>query len=121
MGYDLHIVRTSDWTQSQLSPITKQQVDEVIASDPELEWSTTDHIDMKDETGEMTRYYMIYWRGAPYFWWYRDRIECSSPNEEQQLKLIKIARVLDAFVIGDDGERYQSKKNLFGKEKVILT
>lgn len=120
MGYDLHVARTKDWTQSSHSPITKQQVDDLIANDPELEWSTNDYVDMKDQTGATSRYYMICWRGIPCFWWYRDKIECSDPDEIQQLKLTKIAQALEAFVIGDDGERYESKKNLFGKEKVVV-
>jgi len=120
MAYDLHVVRTKDWTQASDAPVTKPQVDDLVASDPELEWSTRDYVDMKDETGATTRYYMICWRGAPCFWWYRDKIECSGPDETQQLKLTKMARILDAFVVGDDGELYESKKNLFGKEKVTV-
>lgn len=120
MAYDLHVARTTDWTQSSLSPITKQQVDDLIASDGELQWSTTDHVDMQDDAGGTTRYYMICWRGSACFWWYRDRIECSGPTEAQQLKLTKIARALNAFVIGDDGERYESKKTFFGKETVVV-
>jgi hypothetical protein len=27
-----------------------------------------------------------------------------------------MARALGAFVVGDEGERYESKKDLFGKE-----
>jgi hypothetical protein len=46
-------------------------------------------------------------------------IETSSPDEPQQLKLTQIARALNAFVVGDDGERYESRKNLFGKQKVL--
>jgi hypothetical protein len=119
MAYDLHIVRTKDWTQASQAPITKQQVDDLIASDPELKWSTSDYVGMNDKTGATTRYYMICWRGAPCFWWYRDKIECSSPDEPQQLKLAQITRALNAFVVGDDGERYESRKNLFGKQKVL--
>jgi len=120
VAYDLHIARTRDWTQSSLSPITKQEVDNLIAGDPELEWSTSDYVDMKDSAGATSRYYMICWRGVPCFWWYRDKIECSSPDETQQLKLTKMAKTLNAFVIGDDGERYESKRSLFGKETVTV-
>jgi hypothetical protein len=120
MAYDLHIVRTRDWTQSSRTPITKQEVDDLIANDSELEWSKSDYVDMNQKTEATTRYYMICWRGSPCFWWYRDRIECSSPDETQRLKLTKMARTLHALVVGDDGERYESKKNLFGEEKVFV-
>jgi hypothetical protein len=59
MAYDLHIVRIGDWTQAFRTPITKQQVDDLIASDPELEWSSSGYVDMDDKTGATTRYYMI--------------------------------------------------------------
>jgi hypothetical protein len=120
MAYDLHIVRTEDWTQSSRTPITKQEVNDLISNDPELEWSKTNYVDMNEKTGVTTRYYMICWRGSPCFWWYRDKIECSRPDEAQKLKLTTMARGLHAFVVGDDGEQYESKKNLFGKEKVFV-
>ena len=36
MGYDLHIVRTKDWTEAATAPITKQDVDALIAADSEV-------------------------------------------------------------------------------------
>src|SRR5437764_16190 len=107
MAYDLHVVRTKDWVEAGTAPITKPEVDALIANDPELEWSTTDHIDMSDDTGVVTRYYMIKWRGEPCFWWYRDQIQCSGPDDDQQLKLAQIARALNAYAVGDDGEHYE--------------
>jgi hypothetical protein len=121
MAYDLHIVRTKDWTQASVTPINKGEVDDLVASDPELEWSTKDYVDMNDDAGKPTRYFMICWHGRPCFRWYRHTIECSSPDERQQLKMIKMARTLGAFVVGDDGERYELKENLFGKEKLVVT
>lgn len=108
MAYDLHIVRTKNWLEASTSPITKSDVDALIASDPELEWSTTDYVDMSDDNGAVTRYWMIAWRGHPCFWWYRDEIRCSGPNDAQQLKLTQMARALKAFAVGDDGEIYDA-------------
>ena len=106
MAYDLHIVRTKDWTMAADKPVTKQDVDALIGSDGELKWSTTDYVDMKGATGAVTRYWMIAWRGQPCFWWYRDQIRCSGPDDAQQLKLVQMARALGAYAIGDDGEMY---------------
>jgi hypothetical protein len=108
MAYDLHIVRTRDWTDAASAPITRQDVDALIAADSELEWSKADHVDMRDDTGAVTRYWMINWRGQPCFWWYRDQIQCSGPNEAQQFKLTQMARALGAFAVGDDGETYDT-------------
>ncbi len=106
MAYDLHMVRTKDWTEAASAPITKQDVDALIAADSELAWSITDYVDMADEAGVVTRYYMITWRGQPYFWWYRDQIQCSRPDEAQISKLVQMSRVLHAHVVGDEGETY---------------
>jgi hypothetical protein len=42
MSYDVHIVRTNDWLDAVADPITKLQVDEIVASDPDLAWSTAE-------------------------------------------------------------------------------
>src|SRR5574340_503116 len=108
MAYDLHIVRTMNRLEASSAPITRRDVDTLIASDPELAWSTTDYVDMSDDSGAVTRYWMMTWRGQPCFWWYRDQIQCSGPDEAQQSKLVQMARALNAFVVGDDGEMYHS-------------
>ena len=106
MAYDLHIVRTEDWTEAAREPITRQETDALIAADSELAWSTSDYVDMADEAGISRRYYMIVWRGRPCFWWYRDQIQCSDPDPAQISKLVEMSRVLRAKVVGDDGEVY---------------
>ena len=107
MAYDLHIVRTKDWAEAASKPITKQDVDALIAADPELAWSTDDYVEMADDAGVTTKYFMITWQGQPCFWWYRDQIQCSGPDEAQQEKLVRIARALNAYAVGDDGEHYE--------------
>lgn len=106
MAYDLHVVRTKNRLEAARAPITKSDVDALIAHDHELGWSETDYVDMSDDTGAVTRYWMITWRGRPCFWWYRDQIQCSDPDDAQQSKLTQIARALNAFAVGDDGEIY---------------
>lgn len=107
MAYDLHIVRTKDWLNAAKDPVTKPQVDALIAADSELAWSTTDWVDMRAERGKkVTRYFMINWKGEPCFWWYRDQITCSGPSEAQVEKIVQMAEKLGAHVFGDDGEAY---------------
>lgn len=120
MGYDLHIVRTEQWFDSASLPITKTDVDHLIASDSSLAWSTTDYIDMQDDDGSTARYYLINWNGEPAFWWWRSEITCKNPNDAQTLKLAQLAASLGAFLIGDDGERYELGRSLFGKPKVVV-
>lgn len=108
MAYDVHLVRTTHWFEAASNPVTKHDVDRLIASDPELEWSTEDWIDMHDGRGKtVTRYFMILWKGQPCFWWYRDQIKCAGPSEVQVEKLVAMAEKLNANVVGDDGEAYR--------------
>jgi hypothetical protein len=108
MAYDVHIVRTETWFDAESEPITKPQVDALIAADPELAWSTRDWVGMRDGRGrKVTRYYAILWKGQPCFWWYRYEIRCCGPSEEQVGKMVELAAKLKANVIGDDGEAYR--------------
>jgi hypothetical protein len=120
MAYDLHVVRSREWTDASSAPITKPEVDAVVAADPELGWSSDDFVEMKDATGVSSRYYMIVWNGQPSFWWYRDQIIASGCDENALPKLIQLSRALGAQVIGDDGERYELRKSFLGKEKVAI-
>jgi hypothetical protein len=119
VAYDLHIVRSAHWTDAANAPITKNEVDNLISSDSELAWSTSDFVQMKGQTGAVTTFYMIQWNGTSCFWWYRDQILCSDPNEAQVAKLVRMARALNARAIGDDGERYELRRSLLGKEKIV--
>ena len=115
MGYDLHIVRTREWSDAYKKPILKSDVDALISSDRELSWSKTDYLDMRDEaSGRVIRYWMIEWNKRSTFWWYRDQIQHKNPNEREQIKMIQMAAALKAMVVGDDGERYELSRGFFG-------
>ena len=120
MGYDLHIVRTEQWSDAADMPITKTDIDRLIAADGSLSWSTSDYIDMADEDGSTTRYYLINWQGEPAFWWWRNEVRCKNPSDAQTLEMAQMAAALGAFLVGDDGERYELGRTLVGKPKVIV-
>ncbi|MBC7852770.1 MAG: hypothetical protein IAF94_04975 [Pirellulaceae bacterium] len=107
MSYDVHIVRTDNWWDADQDPITKDEVDVLIASDAELNWSATDWTDMSDEQGNVIRYFSIAWKGEPFCWWYRHEIRCVWPGEDRLAKMVAIAKVLRARVVGDEGEEYR--------------
>ncbi len=120
MGYDLHIVRTEKRLDSPSTPVTKADVDRIIASDDSLSWSTSDYVDVKEDDGNVVRYFFINWKGQPAFWWHRSEIRCKNPTEEQILKLAEMAKALGALLIGDDDERYELVRSFFGKPKVVV-
>jgi hypothetical protein len=106
MAGDVHIVRTDDWRHAADDPITKAQVDELIAADPELAWSIAGSPAGHSDLREAPRYVSILWNGQPCFWWYHSEIRCAKPNDAQLAKMIEIAVVLDANVIGENGDEY---------------
>jgi len=121
VGYELHVVRTREWSEAAKKPILKSEVDMLIARDRELKWSQSDFEDMRDKrSGKVIRYFMIEWQSQSAFWWYQDQIYCKNPNELQQRKLVQIARTLKAMVIGDEGERYEISKGFLGGEKIVI-
>jgi hypothetical protein len=119
LAYDLHAVRTAHWLDASTNPISRDEIDHLITTDPTLEWSNQDFVDMKSDAGETVRYYMIDWNGVSCFWWYRDQIVCSGADEAQIGKLLSIAVALSASVVGDDGEKYELRKTFFGEEKIV--
>lgn len=116
MAYDLHVVRTNDWLDADDRPITRDDMDALIAADPELAWSD-DYVDMRED-GVVTRFHLIAWNGEPLFWWYRNEIRFNSPDEGAQIKLLRMAAALGAFVVGDDGEHYRLVTDEAGVESV---
>lgn len=104
MAYDLHLVRTNNWLDAADAPVTKADVDALILSDTELSWSV-DYIDMQVD-GEVKRFHLIDWKGEPFFWWYQDQIKFNSPDQNALIKLVRMAEMLNAVVVGDDGEHY---------------
>jgi hypothetical protein len=119
MSYDIHVVRTRDWLDAAQKPISREEVDAVIQADSELAWSTTDYIDMRGDDGQVTRFYAILWKMKPCFYWLRSEVQCSGPDEKQIIKLVEIAKKLDAFVVGDEDELYEVKRTIFGGSKLI--
>ena len=116
MSYDLHVVRTTHWLDADTNPITKKDVESLISADADLSWSE-DYVDMRVD-GIVTRFYLIEWKGDSIFWWYKNEIRFNSPEENNQIKLLEIAKTLNAYVVGDDGEHYRLVQGEDGKSSV---
>ena len=120
MGYDLHIVRCDHGTDAASHPISKDDIDALVSSDPELAWSKDDFVEMRDsETNLIARYYAILWNNVPLFIWLRHQVTCKNPDDKQIAKMVRMAEALNARVVGDDGERYEMRRSFLGKQKVV--
>jgi hypothetical protein len=99
MGYDLHITRAEQWTESEQLSITADEWLAYVATDPELRLA-----------GYNGPYFAL-WSGPskhpdPWFDWSRGCIETKNPDPPLIAKAIAIAHRLQARVLGDDGEAY---------------
>jgi hypothetical protein len=96
----VHIVRSDHWLDAAEQPIARGDIDDLLAADSELKWSSDAGLSGDDQAQN------ILWNGLPCFWWNRNGISCSQPNESQLAKMIEMAIELDANVIGEDGHVY---------------
>jgi hypothetical protein len=120
MSYSLHIARTDDWMDAAKLPIVRREVANLVETDPELSWSTTEYVDLRQKNGTIVRLPYIKWRGTSCFLWRLDQILCRNPDDAQTAKMIRIAEKLGAIVVGDHGERYTLRRTLFGRRRVHL-
>ena len=124
LGYDLHIVRTRLWVDAADKPILKAEVDALVAGDRDPGWSTSDYIETSNPvTGDSiritARHPTITLKGDSCFWYQGTSMTCKNPSEFILIKMVQMARALNAMVVGDEDELYEVRKTLFGAEKII--
>jgi hypothetical protein len=116
MGYDLHITRESETTESQPAPIRLDEWQAYVASDDEFRM--VNFAEVTTPRGDTIRYDnegLALWtaysgggtkRSTVWFDYRNGRIVVKNPDDEVLDKMKKIARVLGARVVGDEGEEY---------------
>ena len=103
MGYDLHITRAENWSDSEETPITKCEWEAVIAADQELR---------ADPDNERFQKLDAIWidpvsgNDRGWFAWSDGEISTKNPDRAQLTKMLQIAERLGAQVQGDEGEKY---------------
>lgn len=113
MGYDIHITRATKWANSGDRPVSAREWWALVAADNELERdgaaeARTDQDSMRDEGEGLT-----VWRRHPRglrvcFEYTGGQIIIKNPDEPTLGKALAVARLLDAWVQGDDGETYEA-------------
>jgi hypothetical protein len=113
VGYDLHISRDECWAESSREPITRAEWRHLVDADPAMEMpgfiEATNPAD-----GAVIRIEdagIAVWSGHPAgvrvpFSYRAGRIIVKSPDSVVIDKMLEIASVLGAHLIGDEGERY---------------
>jgi hypothetical protein len=108
VGYDLHITRAEDWTESEASPISREEWRAVVEADASLS-EPEEEAENRELSGDPDYEPAVQWHEhpeLPLFWYGEGRIHCKNPDERTVLKAVELARKLNARVQGDDGELY---------------
>jgi len=104
MGYNIRIIRGPDWFDNPAHQISKSEWLDHICSDAELS--------IQEAGGDHESVTVLLPRGpldaegTPWLRWARGVINTKGPDKPTLLKMLQIAEALDAFVEGDDRERY---------------
>ena len=118
MGYDLIITREqysdnrATWVEAGAA-ITPEEWLAIVQSDAEL---------TPDKLNEKTSPLKVYWSGpGKYPCWldYSDgRLYSKNPTDEMIDKMVQIAKLLDATVVGEEGEEYLGDRWVTAMEQI---
>lgn len=118
MGYDVHITRADDWTESASVPISLEDWLAVVDRDPELRLERTasattaerEIVSFESPGLSVWTGWSRHGAGGSFAWIDHSdgEIVVKNPDEEVLRKMHQIARALGARVQGDDGEEYDA-------------
>jgi hypothetical protein len=126
MGYDLHITRATDWTESESSPITLGEWTAYVDNDPEILMDGA--AEVNSPTGDAIRYEnegLAVWiahsqhedgGNKAWFDFRTSRIDVKNLDVEITRKMHRVAAALNAGVQGDDSEWYDATGNAIEDE-----
>ncbi|KAB8048646.1 hypothetical protein GCN78_18040 [Janthinobacterium rivuli] len=113
MGYDLHITKAGEWSQSSQTPISEVEWKSAVAADGLLKMDTTATAanPQTREIIQVSNPLMAAWidpktNDKHYFYYHRGEISVKNPSENAIKKMKELAVKLDAQVLGDEGEQY---------------
>jgi hypothetical protein len=115
MGYDIHITRASEWSDSEAQPISIEEWLAYVSSDPEMRLDGYAHVEIDGRTLRHESQGIAVWTaysghgvGGNMAWFdYSDgQVWVKNPDREILGKMLRIAERLGANVQGDDGEAY---------------
>lgn len=101
MGYELHITRAEHWTDSLEAPIDRSTWQALALG----RLSPAGEVSFKGRPDEPV--FLLGGPESPSLYWYDGRVEVTGATSQEELRrVVDLARMLDARVVGDDGELY---------------
>ena len=119
MGYDVHITRTPEWTESESEPITPHEWRAYVSSDHEMRGDGFAEAATSSGTLRYDNPSLAVWTAwsehgqDDNFAWFdlkSGRVTVKNPDDAILSKMCAIAERLGARVQGDDGEYYPLPK-----------
>ncbi len=121
MGYNVYITRQKHWADSEASNfITLEEWAAVVSSDPEMRLDNyAETVSNNGEIIRIEREGLTVWTGFPddgidgnhaWFDFFNGNIVVKNPTDEIIEKMISLASLLKAEVVGDDGGYYLWKE-----------
>jgi hypothetical protein len=119
MGYDVHITRTLEWTESESDPITADEWQAYVSSDDEMRGDGFAEVATASGTLRYENPGLAVWtawsengRDGNFAWFdlKSGRVTVKNPDDAILLKMCAIAERLGARVQGDEGEYYPLPK-----------
>lgn len=114
MGYDLYITRADLPWKIEEEPISEAEWRAVADNDPDLEISKSDIYYRKNDDGSVERFHPWIIKSHPNqppLWFMDGAIDTKNPDKLVIKKMVELANKLNAKVIGEHGEVYDSDGN----------
>ena len=114
MGYELYITRAENTWETKEKPILEFEWKAIAENDSELIYSNNDYYDRTNDEGQIERFHpwiIASHPDKPPLWFIDGAIDSKNPDKLTIKKMVELAEKLNAKVIGEDGEVYDSEGN----------
>ena len=110
MGYDLHLTRAMEWTESSADPVS---VEEWVAT-ARASSMLTETTEVDDGSGNPAFLLGGDAMSSPALYWTGGRVVIRGADESHTAALATIGTALGARLVGDDGETYPDEAQADG-------
>jgi len=118
MGYDIRITREDDNSEAMDGDILLEEWEDFVEQDPEMELDMEAYEEREDGLEVRTTDGVAIWLNWPHHQkgigkaWFDHRSNCiivKNPDKHIMGKMLQVAEVFEARVLGDEGEEYTAE------------